>query len=62
MNLIPISRDITGAMIKAPDGFVVSVFHHPTNRALYGFERTSQDALGWLYASRALFDDPEGCA
>lgn len=62
MNLIPVSRNITGAMIEAPGGFVVSVFHHPTNRAPYGFERSSDDALGWLYASRLIFDQPEGGA
>lgn len=62
MNIIPVSRDISGSMIEAPGGYVVSVFHHPTNRALYGFERTSEDALGWLYASRLIFDEAEGSA
>lgn len=60
MSIIPISRDISGSIIEAQGGFVVSVFHHPTNRTLYGFERTSQDALGWLYASRLIFDKAEG--
>ena len=62
MNIIPVSRDISGAMIEARGGYVVSVFHHPSNRALYGFERTSEDALGWLYASRLIFETPEGSA
>ncbi len=62
MNLIPVSRDITGAMLEAPGGFVVSVFHHPSNRALYGFEHSSDGALEWLYASRLIFDNPEGNA
>jgi len=62
MSIIPVSRDISGSMIEAQGGFVVSVFHHPTNRALYGFEKTSNGALGWLYASRLIFDDAEGSA
>lgn len=62
MNIIPVSRDISGAMIESPGGYFVSVFHHPTSQALYGFERTSEDALGWLYASRLIFDEAEGSA
>ena len=62
MSIIPISRDISGSMIEAKGGYVLSVFHHPTRQALYGFERSSDDALGWLYASRLIFDKPEGSA
>lgn len=60
MSIIPVSRDISGSLIKAPGGFVVSVFNHPTNRALYGFERTSERALSWLCASCPVFDHAEG--
>lgn len=62
MNIIPISRDISSATIEARGGYIVSVFHHPTNRSIYGFEIASVDALGWLYASRLIFDKAEGKA
>lgn len=62
MKIIPVSRHISGSMIEAPGGFVVSVYHHPTGQALYGFERSADDALGWLYSSRLIFEDAEGRA
>ncbi|MCF3595463.1 hypothetical protein LZG00_15835 [Rhodobacteraceae bacterium LMO-12] len=62
MTFIPVSRDIEGSMIEAPGGFIVSVFHIPTNRALYGFEHSSEGALGWIYASRLILDKAEGSA
>ena len=62
MNIIQVTPDISGSMIEAPGGFVVSVYHGPTNRALYGFEDSADSALGWLYASRLIFEHAEGNA
>jgi hypothetical protein len=62
MKIIEVTPDISGSMVKAPGGFVVSVFHHTTNRALYGFEATADGALGWLQASRLIFEHAEGSA
>mgnify|MGYP006278922551 CR=1 FL=1 len=61
--IFPITEDIHGSVIPTPAGdFLLSVFHAPTGRALYGREPTEDRALGWLEGAKLVFSEPEGSA
>ena len=50
-------------MVAGPAGaLLLSVFHEPTGRALYGTERDLASAEGWFEGARLIFAEAEGRA
>lgn len=56
---VDITSDIIGSIAKQPGGFSVSVWHKPSGRTLYGFEKTYDGAMGWLEGSKLVFAKAE---
>ncbi|MDU8945611.1 hypothetical protein [Ovoidimarina sediminis] len=60
---LQIASDIQGAIMPAPDGlYLVSAYHEPTGRAVYGIEDSAERALSWMEGARMVFAKPEGAA
>ena len=55
--------DLHGSIIAGPSGqFIVSAFHEPSGRTIFGLEDTYELAMSWLEDARLIFAEPDGSA
>jgi len=60
---LKITPDLHGSIINGLSGqFIVSAFHEPSGRTIFGLEDTYECALSWLDGSRLIFAEPDGSA
>ena len=58
---LKITPDLHGSIINGLSGqFIVSAFHEPSGRTVFGSEDTYEGEISWLDSSRLIFEGPEG--